>query len=83
MINADVKALGLLRHLLVHQNGRVDQKHLDQCAANPVVTLFSSFALDTNVLLDGEMLRTLVDPVTRRAFELIRLIDKWLTDNKS
>lgn len=78
----EIKALGILRHLLVHQNGVVDQRHLDQRSLAPIVTSFDSFSLNTEILLDGPMVRSLVDPVTKQAYALIGLVDAWLVAHK-
>ena len=80
--NSDVRALGLLRHLLVHKNGKVDQKHLDQRKDPPAATQLDQFGLGTYVELDGDSVRSLIDPVTKHAFNLILEVDSWLEAHK-
>ncbi len=74
-----IKALGLLRHLIAHKNGIVDQKHIEQCGQSPLVDSFSSFNENEKVLLTGRFVRDLVDPVTVLAYDLIQLVDRWLS----
>ncbi len=78
----DVKTLALLRHLLVHKGGFVDQQFLSQCSEEPVVNEFSMFGLDQEIKMNGGMVRSLVDPCTRRGYELIKLVDDWMTAYK-
>jgi len=81
--STEIKSIALLRHLLVHKNGVVDQMFLDQCSQNPVVTRFAAFELGDEVLINGEMVRNLVEPVTNRGYELVQLVDQWIIAHKS
>ena len=76
----EIKALAVLRHLLVHKNGIIDRRFLEQCSEHPVVTDFAMFKEQQEVLINNEMVRSLVDPALRHGFELIRLVDDWMTD---
>ena len=76
----EIKAVAVLRHLLVHKNGIIDRRFLEQCSEHPVVTDFAMFKEQQEVLINGEMVRSLVDPALRHGFELIRLVDDWMTD---
>ena len=75
----EVKALAVVRHLLVHRNGIVDQAFLNQCSESPVVTNFSAFAANQEVLITGSMVRLLVDPTVRLGYKLIQSVDEWMT----
>jgi hypothetical protein len=78
--NKEIKALAVLRHLLVHKNGIIDRRFFKQCSEHPVVTDFAMFKAQQEVLINGEMVRSLVDPALRHGFELIRLVDDWMTN---
>jgi len=75
----EIKALAVLRHLLVHKGGIVDQKFLNQCSEKPVVTEFSEFGIGQEIKINGEIVRSLVDPCIRHGYELIQLVDDWMT----
>jgi hypothetical protein len=74
----DIKALSQLRHVLVHQNGIVDQTFINNCAEPPTVNNFSQFRLGKEVLIDGEMVRSIVDPVVKAGYELLLSVDAWI-----
>ena len=78
----EIKSLALLRHLIAHKNGVVDNMFVTQLAEPPVATRFLKFKEDEPVLVTGEMVRSLVDPVTVLAYDLIRFVDEWLSANK-
>lgn len=78
----EVKALALLRHLLVHKGGLVDQQFLNQCSEDPVVNEFSMFGLNQEIKINGGMVRSLVDPCIRRGYELIQLVNDWIMAHK-
>jgi len=44
--STEIKTLAVLRHLLVHKVGVVDQKFLNQCSEKPAITEFSKFGID-------------------------------------
>jgi hypothetical protein len=78
----EVKALALLRHLLVHKGGFVDRQFLNQCSGDPVVNEFSTLGLNQEIKINGGMVRSLVDPCIRRGYELVKLVDDWMTAHK-
>jgi len=78
----EIKALAVLRHLLIHKGGVVDKVFLDQCLEKPVVQDFSMFGLGREVTINGEMVRSLVDPVIKRGYELIQRTDNWMIKHK-
>ena len=78
----EVKALALLRHLLVHKAGIVDQRFLDQCLEKPAVNEFTAFGRGQDIKINGEMVRSLIDPCIRSGYGLIQLVDEWLTARK-
>lgn len=80
--SVEVKSLAVLRHLFAHQNGVVDQKHIDQRNQPPIVACFDGFPLHSEILLDGPLVRSLVDPVTTRSFALISAVDAWMESHK-
>jgi hypothetical protein len=78
----EIKALAILRHLLVHKNGVVDQIFLDQCHQEPLVNEFSMFGLGQAVSINGDMVRSLVDRCIEHGYELLRVADNWMTAHR-
>jgi hypothetical protein len=68
-------ALHIVRNLLVHRAGVVDEEYLK---------LFISFKnipiaeIDERIVLDGEAVVGLVNPVVQKGLSLIRAVDTWL-----
>ena len=77
-----VKGLALLRHLLVHCGGVVDQLFLDQCREPPQIHYFSTWSLRQTIEIDGDMIHTLVHPVNNTGFELVQLVSNWIHSHK-
>jgi hypothetical protein len=77
----EIKAIALLRHLLVHNRGVVDQTHIDQRSQPEIVSNFDAFSITQRILVDGEMVRILVDDGVRRTYELLILADTWIQNH--
>ena len=69
-------ALNLVRNLLVHNAGVADQQYLNGIAGTPAPLL----GVNVQLQLDGEIVRSLVNPVVQRAVELIKAVDQWIQD---
>jgi hypothetical protein len=77
-----IKALSLLRHLLIHTGGKVDQTFLNQCADLPPVTRFSRWGKGDIIPVDGQMVKELIEPVIDSGFNLIHLVYDWIQAHK-
>ena len=76
-----VDALSLVRNLIVHKAGVVDQIFKDRCKEKHL-TKWASLPLDQRFEPDGDIVRRLIDPNMKCACRLIKTVDKWLTINK-
>jgi hypothetical protein len=77
VVNGDVKRAALLRHLLVHKKGVVDDSHILQCAQPPVVQPEAVKNVELKIV--GELVFERLDPLIKRGCELIKAIDNWIT----
>ncbi len=69
-------ALSIVRNVLVHKGGVADEEYMRDSRR---VTAVPKLEAGKRVLLDGELVRLLVDPVISRCVELIAVIDGWLS----
>jgi len=84
--NPDSKALAMLRHLLIHKRGIVDDQFIKQCAGknkpgkvvNPVVTDFLTNKEGDEIPIDGKLVFSLVDRLMTAGYKLISTVDGWL-----
>ncbi len=77
--NPGVKGHALLRHLLVHSHGKVDDTHLKQRRLDPIVNEWDAYALvGDEIIIDGELVRRLVDRTNRAGYTLIGAVSDWI-----
>ena len=81
-ILADVglRQLNLVRHVLVHKSGIVDQKFLDDAAE---IGWNHGEVLDQPLRVNGVRVRDLANPVIFSAQQLIRGVDRWMKERKN
>ena len=75
-----VDALALIRNLIVHKAGAVDQIFLDQCNEK-YLTAWAALPIHKTFEPDGEIFRKLIDPNVKCGCRLIKAVDKWLSEN--
>lgn len=76
--NPDIKAQALLRHLLVHKDGIADQSFLKQCKEPPIVLEWDSYIAKDAIVVDGALVRRLVDRTTVAGYNLILSVAHWI-----
>jgi hypothetical protein len=74
--NPDLRKLNLVRNVLVHKSGIVDQQFLDGAAE---IAWSVSDLHDQLIHIDGARVKELVNPVIRCGEELILAVDRWVT----
>jgi len=76
--SSDIKGHALLRHLLIHLQGKVDKSHVDQRQSAPAVTEWDAYKEGDEILLDGELVRRLIDRTTRGGYALLDAVSNWV-----
>ena len=71
-----IDALNLVRNLLVHNAGVADQIYLNGIPGTPAPIL----GVNDQLVLDGAIVLSLVNPVVQRSSELIKAVDRWIQD---
>ena len=73
-----ITALALLRNILVHKAGIVDKDFTTGVQASPALTPFVGLSEGEEVKLDGEIVRSLFDPLINTCCDLLVAVDNWL-----
>lgn len=76
--NSDIKAHAILRHLLIHSHGKVDDGHLMQRKKPPIVKEWDAFNLGDEITLDGGLVRRILDRTTKAAYNLMLSVSQWI-----
>lgn len=79
---AAIDPLAVLRNVIVHHAGRVDQVFKDDSDGFPVLASYRAQSLDTLIEVDGVLVRSVVDPVISSGYSLIRAVDSWLSSHQ-
>ena len=74
-------ALAAMRHMIVHRAGVIDKDFMDDSNGLSVLAAIRSLGLKQPVLIDGDLVRVLVEPVLNCGSALIYEVDKWLTNH--
>jgi hypothetical protein len=78
-LNSDaLDCLSAVRNVIVHKSGRADGSFRIRIGSD---VRFQGTKVDDPVVLDGGLVKSLVDPAVGRAVELCRLVDLWLERN--
>lgn len=72
-------ALGLLRNVLVHSAGIADTDFMDGVARNSLLSMYSSQRLGSPVKVDGEVIKTVLEPAVRMGCDLVLAVDTWVS----
>lgn len=73
-----IDPLAILRNVIVHHAGKVDQTFKNECRQFPVLASLQNLALDAHILIDGVLVRDVVDPALSGGYSLILAVDDWL-----
>ena len=76
LASPDLRKLNLVRNVLIHKAGIVDQQFLDGAAE---IAWNSGDTLGQLIRIDGARVKELVNPMVRSGEELIRSVDRWIT----
>lgn len=70
-----IDALSAVRNLIVHRSSIVDQRYLNRTKS---LTEAPKAPIGAPLLLDGQIVLNLVNPVTSLGCDLILAVDRWL-----
>ncbi len=73
-----VKQLAEVRHVFVHQAGIADDDFVEKASGIPLLSVIGK---GQRIPVDGAFVNDLIPPVVETAFDLIRSVDTWLTNN--
>jgi hypothetical protein len=73
-------ALSAVRNVIVHNGGIADQRFAEKKSYLPASVARS---VGEPILLDGEIVASLVEPVMRAAADLVVAADEWITAHTS
>lgn len=75
-----VDELALIRCVLVHSAGNVDQWFIDDSfgVTTPMATHYRALGIGAEIQLKGDETRRLIDPVSKIGYDLLRAVDNWL-----
>jgi len=76
--STDLDALALVRNVLVHKAGVIDGIFLSGSKPLPQIAYFHGLGLGKEILLTGDWVRKLVDPVIPIGFDLLNAVDSWI-----
>lgn len=85
--NADIRAalttsvidpLAVLRNVLIHHAGKVDQSFKDDSDGMPILATYRAQNLNSPISIDGILVFSVVDPALNSGYSLIRAVDTWL-----
>jgi len=73
-----IDALALVRNVLVHTGGIIDDDFLTGAKTIPQLSDFYNLGIGKEIFLTGGWIRALVDPPIAIGFELLNSVDDWL-----
>jgi hypothetical protein len=79
LARSELRKLSLVRNLLIHKSGKVDQQFLDGVAE---ISWGISDPRDQLIDIHGGRVKELLNPVIDAAQELILAVDQWMTAKK-
>jgi hypothetical protein len=79
LIGDALDKLNLVRNVILHKAGIVDQKFLDGAKA---IHWNSGAQLNNALTLDGQIVKDLLSPVFTKGWELVYAVDQWITTAK-
>jgi hypothetical protein len=79
LANPDLRKLNLVRNVLIHKAGIVDQQFLDGAGE---IGWNSGNNLGQLIRIDGARVKELVSPLVQSSERLIRSVDKWITGKR-
>lgn len=79
LCDPSVDVLSLLRNLIVHKDGKVDERFKKESSGLAALTKISATPEGETVQFDGFMVAAFVPPVVHAACNLIKAVDEWLT----
>lgn len=80
--NPEVKTHALVRHLLVHRRGIVDDGLITQRQLTPATPELFQYKEGDEIVVVGQMARLLIDRTTESAYKLILAVSEWLAARK-
>jgi hypothetical protein len=73
-----IDALALIRNLLIHSAGIVDQKFLTEAGKYQTMRKYRGLKIGATFPLDGAIVRSLVDGIVDNGIELVKAVDGWI-----
>jgi hypothetical protein len=78
-----IDALSLIRNLLVHKSGVVDDRFKKEGANVPLLAPFVMLAIGDTIRVDGKTVLSMVDPALESGYALIEAVQAWLSSHRS
>lgn len=79
LLSDDVRALGAIRHVLVHRTGEMDDPFLsDVRETKKLQGLFPAAHFSKSIGMDGRWAASLIDDGANACFLLLNAVDQWL-----
>jgi len=78
---AAIDPLAVLRNVIVHHVGRIDQDFKDHSDGLAILEPYRLQDLNTPIEVDGVLVQSVVDPAISSGYSLIRAIDNWITSH--
>jgi len=76
--NQGIDALSLMRNVLVHSAGTIDQRFLDDSDGIAALSPIRANGPGARIEVNGKLVRELVDPVILAGFNLVQALANWL-----
>jgi len=76
--NQSVDALALVRNLLIHKGGIVDDTFLKDSVGVSGLSGFASLLPGAAIQIDGLLVISVVDPVIKCGYQLLKAVDDWI-----
>jgi hypothetical protein len=73
-----IDALGAVRNLIVHKSCVVDEDYQNKAKDCP---LLDHLSVGERLMIDGDMVGALTGPVMNRSIELVKAVDRWITNH--
>jgi hypothetical protein len=77
-----IDTLAVIRNLLIHSAGVVDQKFLTEAGKYRTLSKFRGLKVGESLELDGAIVRNLVDDIVKLSLQLVQSVDRWIGAHK-
>lgn len=82
LADKSIDALSLLRNVIVHRAAVADEDFTEGVKVTPLLAPFKTLNDGDPVILDGEIVHSIIDPAFKACYQLIENVDQWLKIHK-